>query len=173
MAIGWGIGDWGGIGGTDDTSGAALDGTAWGGVGDADLGPATIDGITTPLGAASGGGWLADVLGGDVIKIVGSNFETSMVVQILTGASGGPYTVVGTAYIFDPRYDLTATTAYAGLPALAAGTYHVRVTTSIGSAVLENILVYKPFAHEIVPEQARMGFAKVWETGARYLSGNR
>lgn len=173
MAIGWGIGDWGGIGGTDDTSGAALDGTPWGGVADAELPAPTLDGVTSPLGASTAGGQLVDILGGDVLLVVGANFESGLVIEVLSGASGGPYTVEGTCYMFDERYDLGASSAYVGAPALAAGLYHVRVTTTAGTAVLEDALDYRAFAHQLKIERVRLGLAKPWETGARYLSGNR
>lgn len=158
--IGWGIGDWGGI-----------DGNPWGGVGDAAVSPPTIDAVISPLGLSPNGGQLVDVLGGDVIQIIGTEFEDSMTIEILTGPGGGPYTSVGTCYTFDPRYDLTTTRVFTGTPPLAAGKYHLRITNTAGSVVLEDALDYQPFAEEVKVNRARAGFARQWATGRRILVG--
>ncbi len=171
MTIGWGIGDWGGVGGTDDTTGAALDGTPWGGVGDADLSAPSFDGVTSPLGPSLvSGSVLVDVLGGDVLRLVGAEFEEDMVVEVLSG-SAGSYVTEGTCFMFDPRYDLTATRAFVGSPAIAVGLYHLRITTTAGVVVLEDCLDYRNISMQLKIERVRMGLAKAWESGPRYLSG--
>jgi hypothetical protein len=157
---GWGVGDWGGI-----------DGNPWGGVGDAAVSAPTIDAVISPEGPSPNGGQLVDVLGGDVIEIIGTEFEDPLTVEVLIGPSGGPYTVVGTCYMFDARYDLTTTRAFVGTPALAQGIYHVRVTNSVNSAVLEDALDFQPFAEELKVHRVRVGFARVWATGRRMLLG--
>lgn len=154
----WGTGEWG--------TGF------WGGVGDAGaVLPPTIFAVLSPEGVSPNGGQLVDVLGGDVIRISGSEFTVPITIEVLTGASGGPYTVVGTCYLFDPRYDLTSKFVYCGTPALVMGKYHLRVTTAGGDSVLEDALDYQPFAEELKVNRVRAGFSRQWVVGRRLLLG--
>lgn len=158
--FGWGVGDWGGI-----------DGNPWGGVGDAAVAAPTIDAVISPEGLSPNGGQLVDILGGDVIQIIGTEFEDPMLIEILSGPLGGPYVVEGVCYTWDPRYDLTTTRIFTGTPPLPAGKYHLRVTNSIASAILEDALDYQPFAEELKVNRVRSGLAEPWRSGRRLLVG--
>lgn len=104
--------------------------------------------------------------GGDVIRISGSPFDSSAVVELVDSMGE----VAGYGYIFDTRYDVSSTYILAGLPPLVDGTYGVRVVTDSGaSAVFENALVSKLFAHEMKVQRVRQGYSKTWKTGPRIL----
>lgn len=108
-----------------------------------------------------------EVEGGTILTIVGTNFIPELVPQVLTGVFGS-YTVIAEGYLFDPNFDLTATRAIVGMPALNTGSYHLRVTTPIGlSNVLENVLIYKPHAEEVIAQKGRAGWSPKWKTGTR------
>lgn len=159
---GWGVGDWGGI-----------DGNPWGGVGGSGIGLVpTITAVSSPLGLSPNGGQLLDVLGGDVLTILGTSFEDPLLIELLSGPGGGPYVVAGVCYTFDPRYDLTTSRVYAGTPALSAGKYHLRLTNNVGaSLVLQDAVDYQPFAEEMKVNRVRAGFARQWASGRRLLIG--
>lgn len=154
----WGIGPWG-------TS-------PWGGVTAVTPGGPLSIGTVLSSYVGPGGTALVDVLGGEVIRVIGSGYTDPMVVEVLSGAGPG-YVVEGVCYIFDARYDVRSTLIYAGTPKLAAGTYHVRVTRSDGaSAVILNVLQYAPFADQLKVERVRVGLARVWANGRRLLRGS-
>lgn len=138
----WGTGPWG-LG-------------PWGGA------APVIDLVSTPWGSG-----IVDVLGGDVITIGGSNFYDPMLVEVLDGLGN----VVGTCYIFDPKYDVFKSRIYCGTPALPKGTYDLRVTSNSGSNTLVGALVYEPIADQLKIERTRSGFAQPWVTGRRLLRG--
>ena len=155
--LGWGLGGWGGI-----------DGEPWGGIGDVPSGAITLDGVSSP-GGLDGASWLVDILGGDILTVVGTGFSDPMIVEVLSGTSPG-YLVEGTCYMFDARYDLRATKLYVGTPPLGAGVYHLRVTAPSGStAVIEDVLKYHRFAEELKVERARVSLTKAWEVGRKLL----
>lgn len=108
-----------------------------------------------------------DELGGDLILVTGDNFDQSAVLTVELGGI-----VLGTCHIFDFEFDLTRTNIYAGSPAAPAGTYHLRVTTDQGSAILENSMVYEPKALEYKVESVRRKWARVWDVGVRALAGS-
>jgi hypothetical protein len=138
--MGWGTGGWG-------TEG-------WG-VG-------TTTEAPTLVGVSPG---LLDVEGGDVITIVGSNFYYPVVVEVLQAGN-----VVGTCYMFDPEFDLTASRLLMGSPSLPTGTYDLRVSTNNGfEATLANALTYKVFAEEARAHAGRGKWASAWLTGPNYL----
>ncbi len=113
---------------------------------------------------------IVDVLGGDVITILGLNFADPMTAEILSGVF--PYTLEAETFMFDARYDLTKSTARYGAPPMPAGTYHVRITTPSGTTVLVDAITYAPVSHELKVDRMRGAFASVWATGDRYLSPN-
>lgn len=127
----------------------------WGG------GAPVIDLVVTPWG-----GGIVDVLGGDVITIGGSNFADPVLIEVLFGGN-----VVGTCYVFDPRYDVSASRIYCGTPALAQGTYDVRVTTDAGTSTLVGALTYEPIADQLKVERVRISLARVWSAGPLVLRG--
>lgn len=107
---------------------------------------------------------IADVLGGTVATFFGANFTDPALIELLTG--GG--TVVGTAYYQRAKLDLRNGKIIAGLPALPAGVYGVRVTTTAGpSPILVNAITYKVFADEGKVLRTRRRFAAIWATGER------
>lgn len=109
-----------------------------------------------------------EIEGGTIVTILGENFTPGFVPQVLTGVPGGPYTVVAEGYLFDPDYDLTPSKGLPGMPALALGTYHLRVKTPAGlSNVLENVLQYKPHADEVIAQKSRSSLSEKWRTGTR------
>jgi len=158
--FGWGVGDWGGI-----------DSNPWGGVGDAAVVPPAIDAVISPQGTSPNGGQLLDVLGGDVIQIIGIGYEDPILIEVLSGASGGPYTVEGTCFTFDARYDITTTRVFTGTPALPAGKYHLRITNTTSVVVLEDAIDYQPFSDELKVLRVRGGLARPWASGRRVLGG--
>ena len=121
-----------------------------------------VDLVSTPWGAG-----IVDVLGGDVIRIGGTGFYDPVLVEVLDAFA----VVVGTCYVFDPRYDVSASRIYCGTPALARATYDIRVTTGAGSSTLVAALNYEPIAGQIKAERVRSGFAEAWVTGRRILRG--
>lgn len=136
-------------------------------------GAPTILEIATPWGVpvwATPGAPIVDIEGGDVIAIAGSNYFDPVSVELLVG--GGPLEVVGTGYIFDPRYDVSSNKIWCGTPPLSRGTYHLRVTTPSGSTVLLNALRYEPIAYQTIVERSRINYSSVWAVGDRLLSGN-
>ncbi len=136
----WGTGGWG-VGG-------------WGVGGSTD---------TPTLAGVSPG--ILDIEGGDVITIVGSNFYYPVVVELLQAN-----VVLGSCYMFDPEFDLTASKLIVGTPALPQGAYDLRVSTNNGlEATLLNALTYKVFAEEVRTHQGRAKWASAWRTGPRYL----
>ena len=106
-----------------------------------------------------------DVEGGDVITIVGSNFFYPVVVELLQAS-----VVLGTCYMFDPEFDLTASRLIVGSPALPTGIYDLKVSTPNGlEATLVSALTYKVVAEEVRTHQGRAKWASAWLTGPRYL----
>lgn len=108
--------------------------------------------------------------GGTTVTLVGTNFFDPMTIEILSGTFPA-YTVEGTGYYFDPAYDLRENKVYFGTPALPDGIYHIRATTSGGTAVGIGLLDYRLFAEEHKALGVRGKFARVWDTGPRILSG--
>lgn len=109
-----------------------------------------------------------DVQGGTLITLLGANFYPQLTAELLTGFGGGPYTVVGVGYQHDPDFDLTPVRAIVGMPALDAGTYSIRVRTPSGeSNVLQDVIVYKPFAEATYTLKARESFSAKWRVGRR------
>lgn len=109
-----------------------------------------------------------EVEGGTVVTIIGLDFFPEFVPQVLSGPAGGPYVIVAEGFLFDPNFDLTPTKAIAGMPALPAGTYHLRVQTPAGlSDVLVDALVYKPHADEVRIQKGRSSWSQKWATGFR------
>lgn len=154
----WGIGPWGA-------------GAPWGtGV---LLPPPTLIGVSSDPGptASTTGPAVIDENGGTVCLLLGTNFFDPITIEILIGGSGA-YTVVGTGYVFDPRYDLEQNRCYFGAPALERGLYHLRATTAGGtSGVLVNALAARQFAEEFKTLSVRGKFSSKWETGPRILRG--
>jgi hypothetical protein len=112
-----------------------------------------------------------EIRGGTVIGIVGTDFFAPVTIDVLIG--GGPFVSVGRCFVWDYEFDLKNNRIFAGTPALAAGLYHLQVTTDGGpSAVLLNALEYVPFAEEMKVQRARRSFAPVWKTGPRVLVTN-
>jgi hypothetical protein len=108
--------------------------------------------------------------GGDVVKVFGTGFRAPMLAEVLSGPALGPYTVEGTLYIFDPEFDVKATVFYGGTPALADGSYHLRVTTDGGTSnVLVDALTYELFAEEVKALKVRQGLTWKWKAGRRML----
>ena len=106
--------------------------------------------------------------GGTVVELTGTGFDNSMTVDILLAAA-----VVGTGYIFDPEFDVTATSAFVGLPALPPNvTYDIRVTVGINSGTLGNALLPLLYAEESKVHEARRSFSNVWDTGPRLFVNN-
>lgn len=156
---GWGVDEWG----TDPLPAGTLP-------------PPTLDALTPAD---------IDELGGDVITIVGTNFEIPLLVEFLQGGvvigastnpeSGYVETIadgVARGTIVNPTYDVTSTRAYVGTPALPAGTYDIRVTTQSGtSAELAAAIVSKPMAAEHRVHSMRSKWARAWQVGPRWLTG--
>lgn len=145
----WGTGEWG-I-------------TPWGLVGELSSSP-TILSVQTPHGDRAGSGVVAR-RGGDVIRIIGSNFGDPMTIEVLNGM-----TVVGTCYIFRPEYDIQPDRVWCGTPALPDGTYDLRVTTTVATATLASALTYELFAEEMKTLTVRSNVSARWKTGRRMLS---
>ena len=110
---------------------------------------------------------LAEVEGGTVIGIFGTNFTDPVIIELVDG--GG--TVVGQGQIFEARLDLRLQKMLVGFPPLPAATYGIQVTTAAGtSPILPNAVTYKLFAQEGKAQRARRHFAQAWATGERLLS---
>ena len=107
-------------------------------------------------------------------KVVGTNFfardeRPYIDVELLTGGPGS-YVVIASGFVFDPTFDIKKNRVYFGAPALAAGTYHLRVTTGGGvSNVLTNAIAARLFAEEYKTVSVRGKFAPKWATGPRLL----
>lgn len=107
---------------------------------------------------------IADTAGGTVLAVLGTGFTDPMTVELLSGD-----VVVGTGLVADPRYDLTGSRVFVGMPALATGFYDLRVTTGGGSATLTNAVEFRPFANELSVETSRRKWARAWNLGPRIL----
>lgn len=106
---------------------------------------------------------IIEVEGGTVVSIFGENFFPEFVPQVLLGG-----VVQAEGYLFDPNFDLEPDRAIAGLPALPAGTYDLRVKTPAGlSSVLAGALIYKPHADETIIQKGRSNWSAKWRTGRR------
>jgi hypothetical protein len=127
-----------------------------------------VDEVTSPYGEDETAS-IVDVLGGDVVEIDGSGFDDTLTVKVMSGVSPD-YVEEGTCYVFDARYDITATKIYAGVPPLPAGTYHIQVEVGATTVVLEDALKYQPFAEQLKAERVRTGLMRAWQTGDRFLS---
>lgn len=138
----WGTGPWGA-------------GSPWG-TGSSALAPTLISVSPSTI----------DKEGGDVIRILGTNFAAGMEVEFLQGG-----VVVGDGYIFDARFDIEPTRAWVGTPALDPGTYDIRVTTAGGSTTLAGAVTSALHAEEHRVVSSRSRWAPKWEVGRRYLSG--
>ncbi|MCZ6870546.1 MAG: hypothetical protein O7G84_13675 [Gammaproteobacteria bacterium] len=165
----WGTGSWGtGQWGTDPfvsvpppiCAGVGNWGTGlwgcstWGGAGD----PPIAGGVT---------GVLCDVKGGTVLGVFGSNFVDPTIIEVVDNLG---VEVFGTAEYFEARLDLRPTKILAGFPALAAGTYGIRITTPAGATpVLQDAVTYAVFAEEGKVQRVRRRYADVWSTGNRIL----
>jgi hypothetical protein len=153
----WGLGAWGH--------------SPWGGIGA--VPPASLISVMSFPGptAEPANPAVVDENGGTICLLIGSAFSDPMEIEILIGSSP-TYTVVGTGYIFDPRYDLERNRCYFGAPALERGLYHVRAITSGGpSGVLENVIAARRFADEFKTVSVRGKFSSKWATGPRILRG--
>lgn len=153
----WGTGSWGA-------------GSPWG-IG-ASAPPPTIIAVSSvePTAPLTGGQVVAR-RGGDVIKIVGSNFVNPITIEVLNAG----LEVVGTCYPFDDLglFALKPNTVFCGTPALPDGLYSLRVTTVGGSStVLEDALQYELFAEEMKTQRVRVGLMRKWKAGRRLLSTN-
>lgn len=121
--------------------------------------------VTAVDGAAS---VIVEKRGGTVVKLTGTGFDNTMTVDILLAA-----VVVGTGYIMDPVFDVTATTAYVGMPVLAPGSaYDIRVTVGVDTGTLSSAIIPLLHNEESKVHQARRGFDLVWDTGPRILTNN-
>jgi hypothetical protein len=104
-----------------------------------------------------------EVEGGTVATFIGENFFPEFIPQVMFGG-----VVQGEGYLHDPDFDLTPGRAYAGLPALPAGTYDIRVKTPVGeSNILAGALVYKPHPNETIIQKGRSNWSRKWRTGRR------
>lgn len=112
-------------------------------------------------------GSVIDVEGGTVVRIVGTNFEDPALIELILGG-----TVRGVGYVHEPRYDLRANRIDAGMPAVPAGVYDLRVTTSGGSATLLAALEAKPHAEEWRVVEGRGKWARAWRLGRRFFGGS-
>ena len=153
----WGTGPWGG------------DTVPWGT--GSDTPPPAVIGVTSEPGPGvpAANPAVINVLGGTILRIVGSNFYDPVTVELLSG-SGGSYVVAGAAYVFDPAFDVTAKLIYAGSPRLDIGTYSLRVSTPAGvSAIAVNVIEARVFADEYKTVSVRSKFGTPWATGSREL----
>jgi hypothetical protein len=113
---------------------------------------------------------VCDVAGGTVVLIVGTNFAPPVTIRVRSGSDdildneGKP----ARGFVWDVQRNLTATQIYAGMPALAAGTYNVAVITDEGTSN-EIAVEYRLYAEEHRVLSARQKFAKRWRAGARFL----
>lgn len=161
----WGTGQWGtvpaGAPAVEPPSclGAGNWGTgAWGCGPWGGAGPPTVGGIT---------GALCDVKGGTVLGVFGTDFTDPAIIEVVDNLG---VEVFGTAEYFEARLDLRSGKILAGFPALAVGTYGIRITTSGGtSAVLQDAVTYAVFAEEGKVQRVRRRYANVWATGNRIL----
>ena len=109
------------------------------------------------------------VRGGTMLTVVGTNFTSPATVHVMSGPSNA-LVVEGTCSLFDAAFDLTASRLFVGAPALAVGTYHIRVTTAAGAGVpLLDALTYRVFAEEVRVHRNRSSWASAWRTGPRWL----
>lgn len=139
----WGSGLWGA-------------GSPWGtGV---SLPPPSVVGVSTDV---------AERRGGTVLRVLGTGFVDSMVVDLLQAG-----VFQGAGYIFDPRFDVESNRAWVGMPALDDGVYDLRVTTSGGSATLAAAVTFKLHAEEYKVVHMRSKWPSVWDAGTRYLRGS-
>ena len=112
---------------------------------------------------------LVEKRGGTVVKLTGTGFDSSMIVEVLLAAA-----VVGTGYIFDPVFDVTSTTAYVGMPALPPGVlYDIRVTVGVDTGTLANALFPILHAEESKVHGARRSFSLAWRLGPRLFFNNK
>lgn len=154
----WGVGPWG-------------SGSPWGT--GAVLPPPTLISVSSDPGptAPTSNPAVIAKRGGTVCIVLGTNFADPLTIELLTGSSGS-YTVVGSGYVFDPRYDLLRNRCYFGAPTLEVGLYHLRVTTPGGvSGVLEDVIASRLFADEFKTVSVRGKFSPRWATGQRLLRG--
>ncbi len=156
---GWGGGPWGASDQINQPWGTGAAGP-----------PPSLIAVTSPYGRGPSGVALCERRGGTVVTIGGTNFRDPMTVEVLSGG-GGSFTVEGTGYIFDPAFDVRGNRIFAGLPALADGLYHLRVTNDGGvSNVLIDALEYALFPEEWRVVNRRRGWAKVWDVGPAFLT---
>lgn len=109
---------------------------------------------------------IANVAGGTVVALLGTNFTWPMTVELMLAGE-----VLDIAVIADERYDLKQTRVYVGLPALDIGKYDIRITTDLGVSLLENAIEYRLFAEELKVETTRSKWARAWNLGPRMLTG--
>ena len=107
---------------------------------------------------------IADVLGGTVLTLYGSNFFDPALVELVLGV-----TTVGRAEYLEARLDLRRRKLIVGLPALPAGVYSVRITTTYGTSLLPDCVTYKPFADQMKIQRARRRWAPAWAVGPKLL----
>lgn len=136
----WGSGPWG-------------SGSPWG-AGSAGAPPTLIEASPS----------VVDVEGGDVITVLGTNFEAPMQVDFMIGVD-----VIGPGYIFDARFDVARNRALVGTPILPPGVYSIRVTTPSGTTTLTDAVEAKIHAQELRVVGNRSKWAAPWDVGDRYL----
>lgn len=155
----WGLGRWG------------ID--PWGGLGaGASALPPTLLGVSSFPGPTASPSSPAVIsrIGGTVCIAIGTDFYDPMTIEFLTGDVIGGYTVVGTGYVFFPRYDVESSRVFFGAPALADGLYHLRISTDSGvSGVLEDVIESRLFAEEHKVLSVRDKYAERWRVGPRIL----
>lgn len=145
--MGWGTGEWGS--------------STWGSTESDALPPPSLIDVSPGLVARRGG---------DVVTVVGEHFDASTKIEILSGNAVDGFVKEADGYIFDPDFDVTGNRLFFGSPALNDGTYHVKVITDFGDAILEDALTYELFAEEMKIQRVHIGFATVWKAGRRLLT---
>ena len=126
--------------------------------GEGPVAPVTITGVSDAI---------VPRRGGLVLEITGTGYDATAVVELEQAA-----VVHGTGYIFDPDFDVTATTMFVGLPPLPDGVYDLRVTAALGTAISALAIEYRLFAEETKVMHVRGSFAQPWRVGPRILTIN-
>lgn len=130
-------------------------------------GAAAPTGPITLTAVNGGSSAIVEKRGGTVVTLTGTGFDTGMTVEVLSGL-----TVVGTGYVFDPVFDLTATSLKVGMPALDPGVYDLQVTNGVNTAQLTMAIEAMLHAEELKVHEVRRGFAAPWDVGPRILTNH-
>jgi hypothetical protein len=111
---------------------------------------------------------VVELRGGSTISVVGTGF-VEPIELIITHGSAGSLVEIGRGFMWDPKYDLTPTTAKFGLPSSDfAGSHNIElIVAGVSTGVIFDVLEYTLHCERHKLHKVRSSWAKPWRVGPR------